>query len=181
MTNKKSGFLTFIISLCPGAGEMYMGLYKQGISLMVLFWGIGVISGWAHLELLWFLEPVIWFYSFFHANNLRGMPEEEFNRIEDSFLWENYIETDRNWKFSGKHKRTFAIVLILLGIYILFQGVFCGMLWYAPDFIREAFDMAERIIPRLIVGFGVIYVGVRLLKKGNAPDEDETKAEPHLL
>ena len=74
MTNRKNGFWTFVFSLCPGAGEMYMGLYKQGISLMVLFWGLGIICGWAHLELLWFLEPVIWFYSFFHVHNLRGMP-----------------------------------------------------------------------------------------------------------
>lgn len=35
--SKKSGFLRFIFSLIPGAGEMYMGFMKQGVTLMVLF------------------------------------------------------------------------------------------------------------------------------------------------
>lgn len=181
MANKKSGFWTFIFSLCPGAGEMYMGFYKQGISLMVLFWGLGVVSGWAHLELLWFLEPVIWFYSFFHVHNLRGLSEAEFCRIEDKYLWEDYIETDRNWKFTEKNKRAFAAVLILLGIYILFQGVFHSVFWYLPHFIREAFDMAERLLPRLVVGIGVIYIGLRMLKKENAASgEGGEKPEVNL-
>ena len=175
MTNKKNGFWTFVFSLCPGAGEMYMGFYKQGISLMVLFWGIGILAGWAHLELLLFLEPVIWFYSFFHVHNLQGMPDEEFHRLEDKFMWEDYIETDRNWKFTEKNKRTFAVVLILLGIYTLFQGMFHGMLWYLPDFICQAFDMAERIIPRLAVGIGVIYIGVRMLKKENGASMEDAQ------
>ena len=178
MTNRKNGFWTFVFSPCTGAGKMYMALYKQGISRMVLFWGLGIICGWAHLELLWFLEPVIWFYSFFHVHNLRGMPDEEFCRIEDRFLWEDYIETDRNWKFTEKNKRMFASVLIIFGIYVLFQGLFHGLLWYLPDFIWRAFDAAERIIPRLLVGIGVIYAGVKMLKKErDTPNEGGQKAE----
>lgn len=38
MTKKKSGFLTFCFSLMPGAGEMYMGFMKQGVSIMAFFW-----------------------------------------------------------------------------------------------------------------------------------------------
>ena len=34
MTRKKNGFWTFVCSLVPGAGEMYMGFFKQGLSLM---------------------------------------------------------------------------------------------------------------------------------------------------
>mgnify|MGYP000143409302 FL=1 len=38
MQKQKRGFLLFISSLIPGAGEMYMGFFKQGISIMTLFW-----------------------------------------------------------------------------------------------------------------------------------------------
>jgi hypothetical protein len=31
---------TFIFSLIPGAGEMYMGFKKQGISIMLLCWDL---------------------------------------------------------------------------------------------------------------------------------------------
>ena len=33
MNNQKNRFWTFCFSLVPGAGEMYFGLYRQGISL----------------------------------------------------------------------------------------------------------------------------------------------------
>ena len=39
MTNKKNKLITFFVSLLPGAGEMYLGFYKMGGSIMVLFWG----------------------------------------------------------------------------------------------------------------------------------------------
>ena len=47
MTNQKNRFFTLVFSCCPGAGEMYMGLYRQGVSLMGLFFG--TISGMAGL------------------------------------------------------------------------------------------------------------------------------------
>ena len=37
MTKKKSSFLTFCFSFLPGAGQMYMGFMKRGISLMSSF------------------------------------------------------------------------------------------------------------------------------------------------
>ena len=39
MKKQKHGFWVFIFSLIPGAGEMYMGFKKQGLSIMLLFWG----------------------------------------------------------------------------------------------------------------------------------------------
>lgn len=37
---KKSGFLTFILSVVPGAGHMYLGLINKGLSIMILFFGL---------------------------------------------------------------------------------------------------------------------------------------------
>ena len=34
---RKSGFLTFCLAFCPGAGQMYQGYMKRGTSLVVLF------------------------------------------------------------------------------------------------------------------------------------------------
>ena len=46
MTNKKNRFFTLVFSCCPGAGEMYMGLYRQGVSLMGLFFGTIALAAW---------------------------------------------------------------------------------------------------------------------------------------
>ena len=44
MTKKRNGFLRFCCSLLPGAGEMYMGFMKMGLSLMSMFFGIIVAA-----------------------------------------------------------------------------------------------------------------------------------------
>ena len=78
MTSKKSGFWTFIFSLFPGAGEMYLGFLRQGTSIMILFFGIFALTAGFNLNFLMFLLPVVWCYSFFHTHNLRSMPDEEY-------------------------------------------------------------------------------------------------------
>ena len=70
MQKQKHGFWLFIFSLIPGAGEMYMGFKKQGISIMFLFWGVFAIGACTGMDWLVFLIPIIWFYSFFNVHNL---------------------------------------------------------------------------------------------------------------
>ena len=36
MTKQKKGFLLFVASLIPGAGELYMGFRKMGLSLSLI-------------------------------------------------------------------------------------------------------------------------------------------------
>ena len=43
MNNQKNRFWTFVLSLVPGAGEMYFGLYRQGVSLMLCFWALFIL------------------------------------------------------------------------------------------------------------------------------------------
>ena len=61
MQKQKRGFLLFISSLIPGAGEMYMGFFKQGISIMTLFWAIIAIAGGLNISSLVIFLPVLWF------------------------------------------------------------------------------------------------------------------------
>ncbi len=59
MTRKKNGFLTFIFSLLPGAGEMYMGFFKQGMSIMAIFFllflPLSLLKKKLNLIVLWLL------------------------------------------------------------------------------------------------------------------------------
>ena len=41
---RKSGFLTFCLAFCPGAGQMYQGYMKRGLSLMLMCCVIGVLA-----------------------------------------------------------------------------------------------------------------------------------------
>ena len=47
MKKEKSKFLTFCFSLLPGAGHMYMGFMKMGLSLMAAFFFLIFLSSLA--------------------------------------------------------------------------------------------------------------------------------------
>ena len=104
MTNKKNRFFTLVFSCCPGAGEMYLGLYRQGVSLMGLFFGTIALAAWLGFEeLIFFICPIVWCYSFFHTHNLRRMTEEEFAAVEDKFIFADYVNLNK--RPNGNRKR----------------------------------------------------------------------------
>lgn len=181
MKNKKNGFLTFCCSLVPGAGEMYMGLYKQGISLMLMFWGIGAIGGWTGLEVLWAVVPVVWFFSFFHTHNLRSMPEEEFLKQEDQYLVFREYDFESTEEVLKKNKKIIAAALIVFGMCMLTQ-IFMNI--FNPFFDGFFWDLAWRLnnnVTRIIVAAAVIWGGFQLLKgKRWKVDDEEAKEEVEL-
>ena len=67
---RKSGFLTFCFACLPGAGEMYLGYMKRGLSVMLAFWGLIFVASLLNMGILGILAPVIWAYSFFDTFNL---------------------------------------------------------------------------------------------------------------
>ena len=66
----KNGILTFLFAFCPGAGQMYQGYMKRGLSLITMFcvaFGAGTLLG-----VLYVAMPIVWMYSFFDTFNLRA-------------------------------------------------------------------------------------------------------------
>ena len=119
MQKQKRGFWLFIFSLIPGAGEMYMGFKKQGISIMFLFWGVFAIGACTGMDWLVFLIPIIWFYSFFNVHNLKSLSEEEFYSIEDSYVLHMDELAGDISSLLKHHGKITAILLIFLGASIL--------------------------------------------------------------
>ena len=60
---RKSGFLTFCFACLPGAGEMYLGYMKRGLSVMIAFWGLIFVASLLNMGILGILAPIIWAYS----------------------------------------------------------------------------------------------------------------------
>ena len=59
----KNGFLTFCCAFIPGAGQMYQGYMKRGLSLILTACLIGMVGSLLNPVLL--LLVVLWMYSFF--------------------------------------------------------------------------------------------------------------------
>lgn len=158
---KKGKFFTFIFSFIPGAAEMYMGFMKQGVSLMTLF----VVSLMLPImtEMLFLVAVVVWFYSFFHARNLAALPMEEFNALEDSFIWEGIVE-EKSIKITNPTLRKWgAAILIVFGAILLWNN-FSSMIYnLIPDrYWDELYPIINRI-PQVVVAVLIIMIGFRLM------------------
>lgn len=181
MTSKKSGFWTFLFSWLPGAAEMYMGFMKMGVSLMGLFLGIIVLSGFFELGVLVMIDVIVWFYSFFHAHNLRAMDDEEFYALEDHYL----IPVDMDLSFwnkamISKYRKILAGILILFGVAVLWNTLLDLLYWMLPEFIWEYVRIISRYIPQIVLGIGIIAVGLMLIRgKKRELLEEEDRGDEH--
>ena len=108
MTNKKNKLFTFFFSLIPGAGEMYLGFYKMGASVMILFFGDVALASSLFPPLLYLL-PVMWFFSFFHTHNLNNMADEEFYALEDGYLFD--MSPGQLLRAADRHRKPLALIL----------------------------------------------------------------------
>lgn len=184
MTNKKNKFLTFCFSLIPGAGEMYLGFYKMGISLMLLFVTIISTAGLLNLYFAIFFLPVIWFYSFFHVNHLNVLPDDEFYAMEDDWL----IHVDRESfvlkDLMEQHQQLIAGILLLFGVSILwnvltdFTYLFMDFL-HLPDYMRQFIYRISHTIPQGVLAFLIIILAVKMIKnKKQSLQSDQYSAIP---
>lgn len=162
-TKKKSRFLTFCFSLLPGAGEMYMGFMRTGVSLMLLFFLAIYIPVSLRLSELSVIGFVVWAYGFFHANHLAGLSDEEFDRVKDEFLFGmNTIMDGKN--FVRKYQRTVAVVLIAAGILLLWNTM--GDIAYRllPGFVSEFMRIIGSYAPRVLVSLVIIFIGIKMIE-----------------
>ena len=174
MAKKKSSFLTFCFSFLPGAGQMYMGFMKRGISLMSAFFFLIFLSVFLYLSPILFALPIIWFYAFFDTFNLRSLPDEVFNSVQDDYLFSMKFAKETTSFLEGKFRNIIALTLIFVGVYILwdnFIDIFGSLL---PDALRSAFYSIGNRFPQLIISVAIIALGVYLVRgKKRALDAEE--------
>lgn len=164
MSKKKKGFLFFICSLIPGAGEMYLGFFKQGVSVMTLFWGVIGLSTWVQIGPLIFMLPVIWFYSFFHVHNLNSLPDEEFYAVEDKYVLDINDEGLKKIFGSAIGKKAIAGGLLGIGISMILATMQSAIIDILSSFglgenyywiVNLTYDLPECVIAVLFIILGI--------------------------
>ena len=180
MNNQKNRFWTFCFSLIPGAGEMYFGLYRQGISLMLCFFAALFIPVFLNLSVFCLLAVVLWFYSFLRVHNLRHLTPEEFALQEDKFLWENL---NPNFHWDHTFKKVLAVVLILGGLFLLWDNVMDLLRDFIPlEWLNGLIHSISYRLPRIVLALIIVVLGLKLIggKKKELEqeaDEEETVTE----
>lgn len=177
-TKKKNKFLTFCFSLMPGAGEMYMGFMRMGVSLMILFFLSIMIPVSLRLDALSISGVVVWFYGFFHANHLASLADEEFDKVKDEYLLG--LDTLAGGRdFVSKYHKWVAAVLIAAGIILLWNTAADMVYRFLPDFVYTTMRIIGSYAPRLLTAVIIIFAGVKMIsgRKEELADWERQKAE----
>lgn len=183
MKNKKSRFWTFVFSFCPGAGHLYMGFMKMGLSFLLGFMGSIALVNLTGLDVLAVFSVVIYIYAFFHANNIASLSDEQFYALEDEYLLGFDGIGAARLNLDRKSRGIAAVVLILIGISMLWDVGF-GMLqnYIGPNnpVIKFFYYTMWNDVPRILIAIAVIWFGFVLLRGKKLSFEDENVQEPAM-
>lgn len=179
MTRKKNKFLTFCCSLIPGAAHMYMGFMKMGISLMSVFWITIFLAATFRMDVILLILPIIWFYSFFDANNKNTIDDEEFYQLEDDYLFHfnQFEQIQKLWNKKGN--TIIALFLIFGGIYLLIHPIinwlFDNSLIPYPqrDMIWDLYNST----PQIFLAVVIIIIGIRLIRGKKQEYQDAERGD----
>lgn len=165
MKKERSKFLTFVFSMLPGAGHMYMGFMKMGLSLMSAFFFLVFLSNFFSMGSLLFVTPLIWFYSFFDCMNKRYSTDEEFLLLEDNYLFslDELVKIDKG--MFKKHSLIAGILLVFTGIYLIWNNIINSLLgrMNMSDELINLINNVTSIAPQIIIGIVIIVVGAKLI------------------
>lgn len=167
MKKKKSKFWLFIFSFIPGAGEMYMGFMKMGLSLMMGFMLSIAVIVITHIDVLSVIAITIYIYCFFHAHNINGMDDEAFQKLEDTYLFGFDNMESVRVRLGGKGRVITAAVLIIIGI-IMMVNVGFNLLFdifgWDNQYFSTVYYFVKGEVPRLLIGIAIIWGGVTMLR-----------------
>ena len=180
----KNGILTFIFAFCPGAGQMYQGYMKRGLSLITMFCLFIMAGALTGLDPLIVGCPIVWMYSFFDTFNLRAQILAD-AAPEDDYLV-HFDPRDRRLARAllDSHKLV-GWLLIAFGALIAYQNLIMNTLgdlvyrWGHSSPVFRALYLVMDSLPDVVVCVVLIVCGVWLVK-GPRPDKkpDASKDVP---
>lgn len=115
---KSKKAMALFLSCIPGTGHMYIGLQKQGLEYMSIFFFTIFFSSWLNLQFFMFIIPIIWFYSFFDVLKKVSM---EGPVPDDDIFSMNWLRSQDNW-FKNRNK-IFGYILVGLGLILILENI----------------------------------------------------------
>ena len=163
----KNGILTFLFAFCPGAGQMYQGYMKRGLSLITMFcvaFGAGTLLG-----VLYVAMPIVWMYSFFDTFNLRAQIIAD-TAPEDDYLVHFDPRDKRLARALLDSHKLVGWLLIAFGALIAYQNLIMNTLgdlvyrWGHSSPVFRALYLVMASLPDVVVCVVLIVCGVWLVK-----------------
>ena len=182
---KKNGILTFLFAFIPGAGQMYQGYMKRGLSLITAFCLFIFLGAGTGLDALIVGCLIVYMYSFFDTFNLRAQIMAD-NAPEDDYLVHFNWQDERMQKFMMDSHKLLGWALIALGATVAYQNIIMRVLgdvmwrWGQNNpFFRAIYLMLDEL-PQIVVCVALVVCGLWLVRgpKGKkahraAPEDEE--------
>ena len=124
---KKNGILTLLFACIPGAGQMYQGYMKRGLSLITMFCLFIILGSTTGLDALVVGCIVVYMYSFFDTLNLRAQLAAE-KAPEDDYLVHFNWHDARMTQFMGESHKLVGWGLIALGAIVFYNNIIMRVL-----------------------------------------------------
>lgn len=168
---KKSRFLTFLLSIVPGVGHLYLGFSKQGLQYMI---GACIcIILIPSLPMLFpFALAILWFYQLFDAlqkatwMRAAALEHQRMMMGQESF---GYPWTEHDWIKMNSYQKESAIpaawigiISIGMGALVLLIGVFPG-LW---NWLLNR-NITSGLLAIGLIGYGMWLLGKKPNHKGS--------------
>lgn len=163
----KNGLLTLLFAFIPGAGQMYQGYMKRGLSLMLMCCVIGVLAMLFSPIALFLL--LVFMYSFFDTLNLRAQIALG-NAPADDYLVHLDPKDKRLARLLLDSHKLVGWLLIAFGALIAYQNLIMNTLgdlvyrWGHSSPVFRALYLVMDSLPDVVVCVVLIVCGVWLVK-----------------
>ena len=168
----KNGFLTLLFAFIPGAGQMYQGYMKRGLSLILMCCAIGAVAVLFSPVALFLL--VVFMYSFFDTLNLRAQIALG-KAPEDDYLVHLDPKDKRLARMLMDSHKLVGWVLIVFGVLIVYENIIMEMLnevlwrWGRDSVAFRAFYLVMDRLPDVVACVAFILCGVWLVRGPRKP------------
>lgn len=174
---KKNGILTLLFAFIPGAGQMYQGYMKRGLSLMLMAAAISMAA--MLIPPIAFALLVVFMYSFFDTFNLRAQISMG-TAPEDDYLVHFDPQDKRLARMMMDSHKLVGWCLIAVGALIAYEQIIMNTLgdilwrWGQKAPVWRAIYLVMDQLPEVVLCVALILCGIWLVRgpraKKTAPE-----------
>ena len=147
-------------------------LLIQALTIGFVEWMGGGAAGWRMVAIVYAVIGLV--VNTISVFSVKELPEEEFYAIEDNYILHLDRIFQNNIRLSQKHIKIAAILLIVFGVAVFWNGFRDLLFWILPNSLAIIIQDIMYQIPSVIIGILIIVAGYQLLTgkiKSISPDE----------
>jgi TM2 domain-containing membrane protein YozV len=161
--DRRNKVLTFILAFIPGVGQIYLGLFRKGIQILILYLLIGPILGMIGLGFAGsIIKLVIWCYAFFDTFDIARRLDKGEHVGDSDYVINKYMDKKEAFNNKGySFDKSFWLLcgwgLIVIGILAIVNLMFGN---------NDLYGLIKSYISTYFIPALLVVAGVYMLVRG---------------